>query len=164
MLQDMYKDWPFFQVTIDLVEMVLAKLDPLIAEYYEKKLVAEELKELGGELRDLFHETKSLLLEVAGHDKLLTSPKTSILQERIMLRAPYMTPLNILQVIHLKNLRDYAADGSRGQNQSFKPSSDEVLQLLQLSGDQDRPPYLAAVEDAVTITMKGIASGMQNTG
>jgi len=160
MLREMYQEWPFFQVTIDLVEMVLAKLDPLIAEYYEKRLVAEELKELGKELRAMFEETKILLLEVAGHDKLLTSPKTTGLQERISLRAPYMTPLNILQVIHLKNLREYDPEGS----QNFKAKTPEILQLLQLSGNPKRPPYLAAIEDAITITMKGIASGMQNTG
>ena len=81
------------------------------------------------------------------------------LQEKISLRAPYMTPLNILQVIHLKNLREY-----NEEHANYEPKDPDMLGLLSLSGDGKRPPYLAAIEDAVTITMKGIASGMQNTG
>lgn len=36
MLQEMYNEWPFFRVTIDLVEMVFAKGDPGIAALYDK--------------------------------------------------------------------------------------------------------------------------------
>ncbi|XP_013589059.1 PREDICTED: phosphoenolpyruvate carboxylase 1-like [Brassica oleracea var. oleracea] len=43
MLKDMYKHWPFFRVTIDLIEMVFAKGDPGIAALYDKLLVSEEL-------------------------------------------------------------------------------------------------------------------------
>jgi len=164
-LQEMYKDWPFFEVTIDLVEMVLAKLDSSIAEYYERRLAPQEdLKELGRELRNMFEETKILLLKVAGHDKLLISPKTAMLQERISLRAPYITPLNILQVMHLKALREYHANHGKIPDEFKEPADPQMLKLLQLSGDLSRPTYLAAVEDTITITMKGIASGMQNTG
>ena len=145
-----------------LVEMVLAKLDPAIAEYYEKRLIhPDEVGELGNELRAMFEETKILLLKVAGHEGLLRSPKTATLQERISLRAPYITPLNILQVIHLKNLREYNKGGEDKKN--FKPKSSDMIKLLQLS-EASKDLYLAAVEDTITITMKGIASGMQNTG
>ena len=163
-LREMYREWPFFEVTIDLVEMVLAKLDPAIAEYYEKRLIRkEEVGTLGDELRAMFEETKSLLLKVAGHEGLLVSPKTATLQEKIRLRAPYITPLNILQVIHLKNMREYQ-EAREEEKTNFKPKDPDMVALLQLNGDPSRPLYLAAVEDTVTITMKGIASGMQNTG
>ena len=36
MLQTMYRDWPFFKVTLDMVEMVLAKADPRITELYDQ--------------------------------------------------------------------------------------------------------------------------------
>lgn len=39
LLQTMYNEWPFFQVTIDLIEMVFAKADPRVAEMYDRLLV-----------------------------------------------------------------------------------------------------------------------------
>ena len=35
-LREMYRSWPFFRVTLDLMEMVLAKADPRIASQYER--------------------------------------------------------------------------------------------------------------------------------
>lgn len=64
MLQEMYNEWPFFRVTIDLVEMVFAKGDPGIAALYDKLLVSEELWPLGEKLRANCEETKQLLLQV----------------------------------------------------------------------------------------------------
>ncbi|KAG0575701.1 hypothetical protein KC19_5G024900 [Ceratodon purpureus] len=63
-LSRMYDQWPFFRVTIDLVEMVFAKGDPRIAELYDTLLVAEELRPLGEELRRMYNETKTHLLKV----------------------------------------------------------------------------------------------------
>ncbi len=31
-LQRMYKEWPFFSVTLDMIEMVFAKADPRVAQ------------------------------------------------------------------------------------------------------------------------------------
>lgn len=64
MFKEMYNEWPFFRVTIDLIEMVFAKGDPGIAALYDKLLVSEELKSFGEHLRESYEETKNLLLEV----------------------------------------------------------------------------------------------------
>ena len=50
-LNDMHSNWPFFQGTIDLIEMVLAKADPRISSMYDRMLVPEELWSMGEELR-----------------------------------------------------------------------------------------------------------------
>jgi len=63
-LQEMYNQWPFFRVTIDLVEMVFAKGDPGIAALYDKLLVSEDLWAFGEQLRTKYEETKALLLQV----------------------------------------------------------------------------------------------------
>ncbi len=61
----MYDEWPFFRVTIDLIEMVFAKGDPRIAELYDHLLVDQEkLKNLGKDLRRKYNETRALLLQV----------------------------------------------------------------------------------------------------
>lgn len=64
MLQEMYNEWPFFRVTIDLVEMVFAKGDPGIAALYDKLLVSDDLWSFGECLRANYEETKRLLLQV----------------------------------------------------------------------------------------------------
>jgi phosphoenolpyruvate carboxylase len=64
MLREMYNQWPFFRVTIDLVEMVFAKGDPGIAALYDKLLVSEDLWSFGEQLRANYEETKQLLLQV----------------------------------------------------------------------------------------------------
>lgn len=64
MLQQMYNEWPFFRVTMDLVEMVFAKGDPGITALYDKLLVSEELWPFGELLRASYEETKNHLLQV----------------------------------------------------------------------------------------------------
>ena len=44
LLREMYRDWPFFRSTIDLVQMVLAKADPRIVKLYDDMLVPEDLR------------------------------------------------------------------------------------------------------------------------
>ena len=63
-LRNMYNEWPFFRVTVDLVEMVFAKGDPRISLLYDRLLVDDELKHIGEQLRSSYEETKELLLKV----------------------------------------------------------------------------------------------------
>lgn len=70
MLEDMYKEWPFFRVTIDLVEMVLAKGDAGIAALYDKILVSEDLWPFAEKLRAKYEATQSLILEVRDSNSL----------------------------------------------------------------------------------------------
>lgn len=51
LLQEMYQQWPFFQVTLDMVEMVFAKADPRVSLLYEEYLVDKELVPFGDNLR-----------------------------------------------------------------------------------------------------------------
>lgn len=63
-LRTMYAEWPFFRVTLDLLEMVFLKGDPRVAELYERVLCPPELYGFGKELRDKYFEARSLLLQV----------------------------------------------------------------------------------------------------
>lgn len=65
MLRDMYNEWPFFRVTIDLIEMVLAKGDPPIAALYDKLLVSEDLWPFGQQLRAKYEATQNIILQVS---------------------------------------------------------------------------------------------------
>ncbi len=105
-LREMYRDWPFFSSTLDLVEMVLAKASQRIAVHYERRLVPEELHSVGDELRRHFRRTVDALLCVGGHAELLEN--SPVLRRSISVRNPYVDPINLLQVELLRRLR--AAD------------------------------------------------------
>ncbi|WOH05597.1 hypothetical protein DCAR_0625016 [Daucus carota subsp. sativus] len=162
MLKEMYNEWPFFRVTIDLVEMVFAKGDPGIAALYDKLLVSEELWPFGERLRAIFEESKSFLLQIAGHKDLLEGDP--YLKQRLRLRDSYITTLNVLQAYTLKRIRDPSYDVkvkphlSREITESSKKPAAELLKLNPMS------EYAPGLEDTLILTMKGIAAGMQNTG
>lgn len=165
LLQDMYNQWPFFQVTLDMVEMVFAKGDPRVSLLYEEYLVDKELVPFGDNLRKCFEETKHQLLAVEGHNALLSDPSAGLLQAKLALRTPYITPLNILQVYCLKDLRSLEATGSTPtEYRAYVPSDPEVRALLSRDRAHLDDPYKAAIVDTLIITMKGVAAGMQNTG
>lgn len=103
-LNAMYSEWPFFQSTIDLIEMVLGKADIPIAKQYDEVLVStEKRKELGVELRKELMATEKFVLVVSGHEKLSENNKS--LRRLIESRLPYLNPMNMLQVEILKRLR-----------------------------------------------------------
>ena len=114
LLQRMYREWPFFRVTLDMLEMVFAKADPRVSRFYVQGLVADpKLRAFSDELLDKFFATRKTLLRVMGHRDLLCDKDTQVLQQKLALRAPYVTPLNVLQVHCLKALRALEAGGER---------------------------------------------------
>lgn len=163
LLQDMYANWMFFRVTLDMLEMVFAKADPRVVNMYERALVDPQLHGLGGSLLKKFEEAEHALLTVMKHSRLLSSSSTAFLQQKLQLRAPYVAPLNILQVSCLKTLRAIEAGQPIEEvvPDNYQPS--EKALALMSRGDAQHP-FVAGIEDTMIITMKGIAAGMQNTG
>ncbi|XP_019176313.1 PREDICTED: phosphoenolpyruvate carboxylase 4-like [Ipomoea nil] len=102
-LKEMYKEWSFFQSTVDLIEMVLGKADSPIAKHYDEVLVSPNRQALGSALRSELLSTENYVLLVTGHGKL--SDNNRSLRRLIESRLPYLNPLNILQVEVLKRLR-----------------------------------------------------------
>lgn len=161
MLKDMYNGWPFFRVTLDLLEMVFAKGDPGIAALYDKLLVSEDLWPLGERLRSKYEETKGFLLQVAGHKDLLEGDP--YLRQRLKLRDSYITTLNVSQAYTLKRIRDpnYNVKVRPHLDKEIMESSKPAAELVKLNPMSE---YAPGLEDTLILTMKGIAAGMQNTG
>ncbi|XP_037466224.1 phosphoenolpyruvate carboxylase 1-like isoform X1 [Triticum dicoccoides] len=159
-LREMYNEWPFFRVTLDLLEMVFAKGDPRIAALYDELLVADELKPLGEQLRSNYEDTKKLLVQVAGHRDVLEDDP--YLKQRLRLRDPYITTLNVCQAYTLKRIRDPSFQVT-AQPPLSKEFTDEnqPASLVKLNAASE---YAPGLEDTLILTMKGIAAGMQNTG
>ncbi|KAI5083404.1 hypothetical protein GOP47_0003147 [Adiantum capillus-veneris] len=154
-LQEMYNGWPFFRATIDLIEMVFAKGDPRIAALYDQFLLSEDLQQFGDALRSKYEETRNLLLLVAGHSEVLQGNPT--LKQRLKLREPYITVLNVQQVHTLRKMRDEGYSSIQSPVSSNKPAAE----LVSLNPTSE---YAPGLEDTLILTMKGIAAGMQNTG
>ncbi len=104
----MYRGWPFFQSTIDLIEMVLAKTSPDIAAQYDKRLVPERLRPLGEALRGELRDVMTSILRLTGHERLLDH--NPVLRRSIDVRNPYVDPINLVQVEILSRLRNTAAE------------------------------------------------------
>ena len=94
-LRQMREEWPFFSAYLDMLDMVLAKAEPEIAEYYEKRLVAEELKPLGRLLRNKLQKVSSLIVELKEQERLIEDNQT--IRQSIDVRNPYIDPLHYLQ-------------------------------------------------------------------
>ena len=93
-LNDMEKNWAFFNSTMDILDMVISKVDTEISAIYENNLADNSLKKIGEKLRFQFHKLVSL------HNKI--TPK-EIIKERkkfrktLFVRNNYTEMLNILQ-------------------------------------------------------------------
>jgi phosphoenolpyruvate carboxylase len=102
-LRAMYREWQYFQSSIGLIQMVLAKADGEIAAEYDRQLVPKGLKPLGEDLRTRLARAVAAVLEIAGERELLES--NPVIRRSIDVRNPYVDPLNLLQVELLRRVR-----------------------------------------------------------
>ena len=110
LLKEMAEAWPFFQTTLDNVEMVLAKSNMAIAQRYVTLVQDAELAaRIFGRISSGWSATHDRLLEITGQTQLLD--KNPVLNASIRLRLPYIEPLNLLQVELLKRHRAGETDG-----------------------------------------------------
>jgi phosphoenolpyruvate carboxylase len=104
LLQAMYRDWPFFQMLLSNMDMVLAKSDIAIASRYAELVSDEELRNsVFGRLRAEWQSTIDALLTIIGQENLLES--NPLLARSIRNRFPYLDPLNHMQIELLKRYR-----------------------------------------------------------
>ena len=132
---EMYRAWPFFRSTLELMEMALAKADAGIAAHYDRHLVPPDQQDLGAMLRARLQRAIDVVVEVTGHQPLLAN--NPVLRRSIDVRNPYVDPINLLQVELLRRLR-----GARDAQ------AHETTWLRR----------------ALLVTINGVAAGMRNTG
>ena len=108
----MYRDFPFFRSTIELMEMALAKADAGIAAHYDRHLVPDDQQDLGAMLRERLQRAIDAVIDVTGHQQLLAD--NPVLRRSIDVRNPYVDPINLLQVELLRRLRATPRPARRG--------------------------------------------------
>jgi phosphoenolpyruvate carboxylase len=131
LLREMAATWPFFQSTLDNMEMVLAKSDMTIARRYSTLVEDRALAEaLFGRIETAWKTTHDTLLDITGQTQLLQ--KHPQLEASIRLRLPYIEPLNLLQVELLKRHR--AGETDARVREGIQLSINAVATALRNSG------------------------------
>ena len=101
-LFDMEKNWPFFNAMLDMLDMVISKVDPDISKIYEEFLADESLKKVGRKLRLEFDIIKKL-------NKKITPKEIALIRKPfrspIIVRNIYTEVLNIIQPVVIKKLK-----------------------------------------------------------
>jgi len=104
MLQRMYREWPFFQMLLSNMDMVLAKSDIAIASRYAELVSDSELRDrVFSRLRAEWQTVFDAVLRIMGQQSLLES--NPLLARSIRNRFPYLDPLNHMQIELLKRYR-----------------------------------------------------------
>ena len=89
--------------------MVMSKASMPISKLYDDVLVTDPAqKALGVRLRAAFERTTAAVLSITGHARLCDSNPT--LRRLIEMRAPFIDPINILQVEFLRRSREAPGD------------------------------------------------------
>lgn len=134
LIRECYMECPFFKTTIDNVAMTLLKTDMGIAKLYGGFVEDEALRRsMWGMIEAEFYKTVELILYVRDETELLESEK--LLRDSILLRKPYLTALNVMQIELIKKFKS-------SESQSEK---DELM-------------------EQISATIVGIAQGIRNTG
>tara|TARA_B100000401_G_C52228400_1_gene449417 strand:- start:24 stop:488 length:465 start_codon:yes stop_codon:yes gene_type:complete len=101
-LIDMEKNWPFFNSMLDILDMVISKVDPNVSKIYEQYLADKNLKRVGKKLRFQFEQIKRLNKNITPKEILNNRKKY---RTSIIIRNIYSEVLNIIQPIIIKKLK-----------------------------------------------------------
>lgn len=133
-LREMYRNWDFFKALVENVQMALWKTDLFTALQYTS-LTDEPVRVIFDLIEAEFRKTTQALQWVLDVEDL--ADNSSWLYRAIQLRNPYLDPLNFIQVALLNRVRMYREEGR----------------------DDWQP-----LEDALNLSVKGLAAGLAGTG
>ncbi|MEW6642391.1 MAG: phosphoenolpyruvate carboxylase [Pseudomonadota bacterium] len=109
LLQELYREWPFFRTLLSNMDMVLSKSSIAIASRYAELVTDKTLRDtIFQRIRAEWQTSIKRLLQITGQDRLLQS--NPLLERSIRNRFPYLDPLNHTQVELLKAHRAHSTD------------------------------------------------------
>ena len=132
---EMYRQWPFFQATIDNATLALAKADMYIAQRYAELATAADVRRrIWQRIAAERDRTRQAILDIVGGGELLAT--TPWFQRSIEARNPSIDPLNLIQI-------------------------EFMHRRATMTGPQEPDDSL---RDLLRLCVQGIASGMRTTG
>ena len=136
-VHDMYRQWPFFQATIDNATLALAKADMAIAQRYSELADDSDVRRrIWQRIAAERDRTRQGILDIVGGGELLAT--TPWFRRSIEMRNPFVDPLNLIQIEFMRRRRALAQNSGHA-------AEDEPRGLLRLC-------------------VQGIAAGMRTTG
>lgn len=133
-LEEMYNEWPFFRTRISMLEMVYAKSESDIAAAYDRRLVDEPLRYLGEDMRQRLERDTATILSIS-HDKELMDDNQHV----------------------------GTTQGDIALRNSFiLPLNFLQIELLARARALEEP--CLDLEQALMVTISGIAAGVRNSG
>ncbi|MDB4189243.1 phosphoenolpyruvate carboxylase [Candidatus Pelagibacter sp.] len=132
-LIDMEKNWPFFYSTMDMLDMVITKVDPEISKVYEDKLADKKLKLVGKKLRSQFNDLKKL-------NKMITPveilKQRKIFRSSVIIRNIYSEVLHIIQATVMKKIstQRLSAENKKYLNDSLMTSIAGISAAMKNTG------------------------------
>lgn len=137
LLREMYEKWTFFRMVVDNAELELARAHIPTARLYCTRVQPKALGErFYREIESEFERSVRWVLAAAGHDELLE--RARVVQRLVQMRNPIVLPLNKLQVALMEEWERISPDA---------PTEERT-----------------AIQNAILLTIAGIAAGMQSTG
>jgi len=100
-LTEMEKNWPFFNSTMDILDMVISKVDPEISKIYEDNLADDKLKRVGKNLRFQFYAIKKLNKKITPKEIIRARKQ---FRTSVIVRNIYSEVLNIIQAATMRKL------------------------------------------------------------
>ncbi|MFC7518977.1 phosphoenolpyruvate carboxylase [Herbaspirillum sp. GCM10030257] len=106
LLQQMYREWPFFAMLLSNMDMVLASVDVAIARRYASLVNSSELRDCIFNTIEIEHkQTIDAMHKITG-----VSGPNPALRQALRQRLPYLDPLNHAQIELLRRYRSGDAD------------------------------------------------------
>ena len=93
-MMDMEKNWPYFVSNMDILDMVISKVDPEISVIYENNLADDSLRRIGKKLRYQFDALVKLHNKITPREVVKERKK---FRKALFIRSNYTEMLNILQ-------------------------------------------------------------------
>ena len=112
-LVDMERNWPFFNSTMDILDMVISKVDPDISKIYEENLADKDLKRVGKKLRFQFEIIKKLNKKITPKE---IANERKKFRSGIIVRNIYTEVLNVIQAVVMKKIKNKNLSSDKKNN------------------------------------------------
>ena len=122
--------WPFFAMQADMLEVIVAKADPMLARYYAGRLTSADQQQLTEQLVARLQKLAADLLALTGESELLARDRQE--RDSNFVRNTYLDPLHLLQAELLVRRRN--GQDSEAVRQALKVTMAGIASGLRNTG------------------------------